>query len=285
MPRTARIDMPDTWYHIIARGHNRQCIFRDDHDCRVYLAHIEVALLGWAVIGGYCLMPNHVHLLVNRRQRSLGKIFHDAHGRYGNYFNKKYARTGGVFQNRFKSCLILKQEYLDTLVAYIHNNPVRAKLCPSTEEYRWSTDAVYRTGLRMMPKVFRLVPGYEGNDGIGRYRRLMAQGSVTEPPYFGSYIGTKEDLRGIERRSRERVRTEERRGKIALPVRIQELARSHNVTIEALRGGSRVRGISRPRQMIMCQLYREKFSPTEVGNYFRRTGSAVIRAVKSVGEK
>ncbi len=277
MPRTARIDLPEMWYHIIARGHNRKTIFFDAQDYRTYLRYSTEALAGQAVLGGYCLMPNHVHLLVNRRQKTLGRIFHDAHGKYGQYFNKKYARTGYVFQNRFKSCLVLKQEYLDTLVGYIHNNPVRAKMCVSAMEYRWSTDAAYRQGKFAAPDLFRFVPGYDGVAGKRRYELLMAT-DIAESPYFDNYIGTKSDLRDIERRSRSRNVGIERRGKPDLLARAAELAESMGVTLRALQDGTRKRNISGTRQAIMAILYREQYPPSAIGRLLGRTATAVFLA-------
>lgn len=282
MPRTARIDLPDIWYHIIARGHNRKTIFYDAQDFHVYLGYLGEKMGGAAVIGGFCLMPNHVHLLVNRRHKSLGTIFQAVNGRYGQYFNKKYKRVGYVFQNRYKSFLVLKQAYLDALVVYIHMNPVRAKLCQSARQHPWSTDAVYRLGRKVMPAVFRVVPGFEGEAGRRRYRSMMVS-EIVEPPYFKSYIGTEKDLRDIERRTRVRNPEIDRRGRKPLAMRAAELADKHGITMQDLQSSSRVRKISGPRQQIMAALYAEQYRPTAIGKLFGRTATAVEEAVRSQG--
>ncbi len=259
-------------------------IFYDAQDYRVYLKHLVEVLKGQAVIGGYCLMPNHVHLLVNRRQKRLGEMFRSVHCRYGIYFNQKYDRTGYVFQNRFKSLLVLKQEYLDTLVGYIHNNPVRAGICPSADAYAWSTDAAYRSGELMLPGLFHVAPGYEGAEGTRRYLRRMAMDDFPEPPYFQRYVGTPADLAGVERRSRAvPVANERRKGK-TLEQRVAELVRESGATLAELQGKTRQAEIAQARQRIMAKLYREKYSPGAIARIFNRTSAAVTLAASRHGQ-
>ena len=94
-------------------------------------------------IYAYCLMDNHVHLLINEGDDEIGKIMKRINISYAYYFNKKYGRIGHLFQDRFKSEGIDSDAYLLSVVRYIHNNPVKAGLVKNIEEYKWSSYSIY----------------------------------------------------------------------------------------------------------------------------------------------
>src|SRR3989339_1674989 len=126
MGRSPRIDLPGCWYHVTARGQRREPLFLDEWDYRRYLTEINAATCrcgGW--LGAYCLMPNHVHLLIQRLDFSLAKLVQIAHTRYSSYFNMKHEKKGHVFQGRYGAKLVLNNKYLARLLIYIHRNPVR----------------------------------------------------------------------------------------------------------------------------------------------------------------
>ena len=145
MPRDARIDVAKQWYHVIARGRRRSSLFFDAHDKRHYLQILsEILQRNQADLAAYCLMTSHVHLLIYRRDRSLGTIFRQAHMMYATYFNQRHRKVGYVFQGRFKSKLIADEHYLLELCYYIHMNPIKAKMCTLIDEYSWSSHHHYK---------------------------------------------------------------------------------------------------------------------------------------------
>lgn len=127
-------------YHVILRGVNRQAIFEDDEDSEQFLDILEgcKAVSGFEVLA-YCLMGNHVHLLMRVGKEPLSTIFRRIASKYVYWFNVKYDRVGHLFQERFKSEPVEDDAYLATVMRYIHNNPVKAGICQAPEEYPLSS--------------------------------------------------------------------------------------------------------------------------------------------------
>jgi len=138
MPRTARKKSSTGCYHVILRGIGKQVLFEEEEDYLRFLNAVRRCLAqeSFEVIA-YCLMENHVHLLL-RAASSLDRIMKRIAGSYAFYFNTKYERTGHLFQDRYMSEPVEDERYLLTVVRYIHNNPEKAGLC-AHNEYRWSS--------------------------------------------------------------------------------------------------------------------------------------------------
>lgn len=148
MPRIARAVAPGCPHHITQRGTNRTDIFLDDDDRTLFL----LTLNQWTQrtgtrIWAYCLMDNHFHLLLEPVDvKGLGKCLHGATFRYAQYFNRKYSRTGRLWENRYFSCAVNKDEYLWSVVRYIERNPVRAKVTGRVEDWKWSSARAHISG-------------------------------------------------------------------------------------------------------------------------------------------
>lgn len=141
MPRGARILLNNVCYHIINRGNQKQHIFLDDSDFEKYLQLLKhyKRKCGFKLFG-YCLMPNHVHLILEPKQPGqLAKVMQVITQTYTAWFNNKYKKTGHLWQGRFKSMVIQKDNYFIDCVYYIEANPVRADLVPSPSDYLWSS--------------------------------------------------------------------------------------------------------------------------------------------------
>jgi putative transposase len=141
MPRIARAVVPKYPHHVTQRGTNKSAIFIDDED-RMYFLKLTDKWADKSVskVWAYCLMNNHFHLLVAPYGLGgLGKLLHGLTFRYAQYFNNKYARTGRLWQNRYFSCTVDKDEYLWSVAKYIEMNPVRARIVKKPEEWRWSS--------------------------------------------------------------------------------------------------------------------------------------------------
>ena len=144
MARKPRIEYPGAFFHIIVRGNNRETIFRDSRD---YLRYLEKLVYfcqeGNVRLYAYCLMPNHIHLLLEMARVSLSKVLQRFHTWYTMYFNRRYDRVGHVFQGRYRAILCDRDAYLLELVRYIHLNPIRAGLVDSPEDYPWNSHRIY----------------------------------------------------------------------------------------------------------------------------------------------
>lgn len=144
MARKPRIEYPGAFFHIIARGNNREDIFRDNEDRQHYLEHLSSYInMGKVTLYAFCLMTNHIHLLVEMGEVPISRVLQRLHTWYTRYYNQKYNRVGHVFQGRYKSVLCEKDAYLVELVRYIHLNPVRAGITMSPRDYRWSSHRAY----------------------------------------------------------------------------------------------------------------------------------------------
>jgi len=141
-PRLARSQLStNTYFHVCARGNNRQSIFLDDGDRLRYLALLEKYRSRFNLrCFAYCLMTNHVHLLLLVPSlKILSKAIHGLHVAYVMYFNQRYERKGHLFQDRFVSWVIENGGHLITAKEYVEENPVKANLAASKEDYRWSS--------------------------------------------------------------------------------------------------------------------------------------------------
>ncbi|MGH8398256.1 MAG: transposase, partial [Gammaproteobacteria bacterium] len=139
MARPLRIELAGAFHHVMARGNARQSIFRGASDREEFLGILKrvCGRFDWRV-WAYCLMDNHYHLLVETREPTLSRGMREINGIYTQRFNRRHARTGHVFQGRYKSLLIDKDAYLLEVSRYIVLNPVKAKLCRGAADYRWS---------------------------------------------------------------------------------------------------------------------------------------------------
>ena len=147
MPRQARQESGSGIYHIMIRGVDRQVIFRDDEDRVRFLTLLkEAKAVSGYKLHAFCLMPNHVHLLVEPAEEPLGILFKRIGIRYAGWFNKKYNRVGHLFQDRFRSENVETDRYYMTVLRYILWNPVKAHMAPSPGTYRWSSFLAYEKG-------------------------------------------------------------------------------------------------------------------------------------------
>ncbi len=139
MPRRARAKTESGIYHVMLRGIDRQVIFQDDEDCEKFLQSLAACQKATPfTLYAYCLMGNHVHLLLREDDQPLSLMFRRLGPKYVRWYNWKYDRTGYLFQGRFKSEAIKDDAHFLAILRYIYQNPVKARLCARPEEYPWS---------------------------------------------------------------------------------------------------------------------------------------------------
>ncbi|HSW01347.1 MAG TPA: transposase [Sedimentisphaerales bacterium] len=144
MPRQARTVIAQCAHHVTQRGGNRQDVFFVDADRRAYLKYLRDAAARYALrVNGYCLMTNHVHLIVEpQEESSLAQALKRTNQLYAQYVNRMHRRHGHFWQDRFFSCP-LDDVHLWRALAYVERNPVRARLCAKAWEWRWSSAAAH----------------------------------------------------------------------------------------------------------------------------------------------
>ena len=144
MARFARVVVVDVPHHVTQRGNAQQVILSDDADRVAYLELLrQYSELHRLSLLGYCLMSNHVHLIVvPRTAEALAQTLKHTHGRYASYWNGRNGSSGHVWQGRFYSCP-LDETHLWRALRYVELNPVRAAIATGAEQWRWSSAAAH----------------------------------------------------------------------------------------------------------------------------------------------
>jgi len=178
MPRRARLVVTGIPWHIIQRGNNRSACFFADDDYYFYLSTLdEQARKVGCLIHAYVLMTNHVHLLLTpSRENSAALLMKNLGQRYVQYINRRYRRSGTLWEGRFKSCLTQSEIYVLTCYRYIELNPVRAGMVPRPGDYEWSSylsNGEGRKSLLLTPHSEYLSLGSDKSTRLVAYRDLF----------------------------------------------------------------------------------------------------------------
>ena len=177
MARHPRLIVPGIAIHLIQRGNNRAACFREESDYLAYLSHLRrLCALYECEMHAYCLMTNHVHLLLTPNAAdSCGQLMRDLGRSYVRYFNDRYARSGTLWEGRFRSCIVESAAYVLACYRYIELNPVRAGMVADPVAFPWSSHA-HNVGVRADP----LICPHTEFSGLAErpyavYRALVAQ--------------------------------------------------------------------------------------------------------------
>lgn len=195
MPRQARKELPDGLAHVTCRTVRKLPLFLSEGDALALLAlvdHVTRDVVSWSILA-YCLMPNHVHYVVDAEVDQLGCAMHRINGLYAQRFNRVHGFTGHLFQGRYHAKPIRDDAHLPGSLRYAVMNPVRAGLCERPENWRWSS---YRatTGLAAVPRfldVERALDCFGGDLAASRRRfRDFVEQQLARTPGEGTVPGT-----------------------------------------------------------------------------------------------
>jgi len=144
VPRSERVKSKSGIYHVLLRGINQETVFHDEEDCRKFLEILKNCRdAAECKIFGYCVMSNHVHILLNEGKEGLPQIIKRIGVRFVSWYNKKYGRSGPLFQDRYKSEPVDSGRYFLTALRFIHQNPQKAWIASKLENYKFSSYADY----------------------------------------------------------------------------------------------------------------------------------------------
>lgn len=144
MPREARKESKTGYYHVMMRGNNRSRIFNQLRDKEFFLEQLQYQIdEGNILIVAYCLMDNHIHLLIHSDLQAMAEALKWINIKFAGRYNTKYNQIGHVFQDRYKSEVINTEEHFLQAIRYIHNNPVKAKIVSNVSDYQWSSYKSY----------------------------------------------------------------------------------------------------------------------------------------------
>jgi len=220
MARQPRIEITGGLYHIITRGNNRRRLFACEDDYLKFLAFLESQKAKRPFyLYAYCLMPNHVHLLVEMLDDPISRVMHALLTAYSQYHNRRYKKIGHLFQGRYKAILCQTDRYLAELVRYIHLNPVRAKMVARPADFEYSGHRAYleldRCGIVDAEPVLRHF-GAHKRRAIETYVEFVnaALGEKSQKEYYqaaeGRILGSEDFQEQINHRIGDHVRKRER---------------------------------------------------------------------------
>lgn len=173
-----RVWYPNCAYHITARGNRRSDIFKDGEDFDIYLSYIDNTMAYYDdeyKLVAYCLMDNHVHLMIETKERHIKYFMTRVHSMYAKYFNHKYNFIGHLFQDRYFSEHIENDSQMIETSRYIHLNPVKANMVELPEEYKYSSFDMY-IGLKKERRITSSsILSYFSGDR-GKYKEFVRQG-------------------------------------------------------------------------------------------------------------
>lgn len=198
MARGSRKESKTGYYHVMARGNNREMIFKKSSEKQYYLEQLQHKVdEGGISLVAYCLMDNHVHVLIYSDLESMTQALKSINIKFASRYNSEYERVGHVFQDRYKSEVINTDGNLINVMRYIHNNPVKAKMVLRAADYKWSSYRAYigeKDKLIDLKKKKMIVDMFSGS--IEEYEQFHLKEETDE------FLEVKEDL---EREREERA--------------------------------------------------------------------------------
>ncbi len=210
MARLARLVVPGLPHHVTQRGNRRGTTFFEDGDYALYLDLMaEAATRARTEIWAYCLMPNHVHvILVPADEDGLRRTFADLHRRYTGFVNARARTTGHLWQGRYGS-VVMDEAHLVNAVRYVSLNPVRARLVGRARDWAWSSVRAHLAGAD--DKIVRVAPVLER---VGDFARFLDEPTDEDAAYaalrraetIGRPIGDPAWLQELEARTGRRLK-------------------------------------------------------------------------------
>lgn len=278
MGRRPRVEYRGAVYHVIQRGNNREYIFRNKQDKFFLLEHLKhyKEVMDFDILG-YVIMDNHYHLMLKTVDAPLKDIMHRINTRFSKQFNQRNNRTGHVFENRYKSLLVMDDAYLLSLLRYIHQNPVQAKICQKIQDYPWSSDRFYRRSEgNKMVDIDLILERFSVNraHAVAAYARFMDETASESEEVFetGDVVG--EPPPKLDQRRQ--PKSEQRQS-------LEELLQETAVTLEnknAILDGSRKRHLTGLKQKFIAAAARANYRLKEISNFLKISESAVYQLLE-----
>jgi REP element-mobilizing transposase RayT len=289
MARKPRIEYEGAFYHVITRGNQRQKIFKGREDFVKYLGILADYKARYDFyLYTYLLMNNHVHLLMETQKTPLSKILQGINQRYTMYFNWRYRTIGHLFQGRYKAFICDKDEYLLSLVKYIHLNPVRAKISKAPGEYPWSSHRSYvgqgEDGLVDVDQVLKI---FSGNRRKARnlYRVYMSdsRGLRKEEVYdcvSQNIIGSDKFIERVKKWGRGvEIKPRGRKDYSLLEI-AGGVKRRYGISVEQLRGEGKAKLVSLGRKIMTLIAEGYGYKRKEIAEFMEKDSAVVTRYLR-----
>lgn len=263
-------------YHVIARGNNKEYIFKESIDKGYFIKLLKESYecMGYKIYG-YVLMDNHYHILIQTMGKKLQEIMHQINNKYSKYFNYKYERVGHVFQGRYKACLVQDERYMLRVLRYIHQNPIKAGMCIRVGDYKWSSDIYYRKQIRSFVNTCVIMDML--GKSVEKYNRFMSDDNDDTDYDKLNILG--DEAYQVLCSSKKAVNTRKR---------LDEILFETGITIaeySLIKSGSRKRSLTQYKLEYIRNALQNKYTYNEIGHNIRMSDSGVKDMLDRYGEK
>jgi putative transposase len=294
MARKPRIEFEGAFYHVITRGNQRQKVFKAKDEFLKYLEILSNYKIRYKYfLYAFMLMSNHVHLLIETQEIPLSKILQGINQSYTTYFNRKYKTVGHLFQGRYKAILCDRDEYLLSLVKYIHLNPVRAKLVKTPDEYQWSSHLSYikKTDKVTIVDTDQVLRMFSEDKQRARklYNAYMSEGSIVKKEDVYNTIGqrilgSEEFLERVMERYDGELKKEKRKREYTLYEIAKGVEKVCGITLKQIREKSKSENITLGRKFLSIVAKEYGYKGKEIGQYIRKDPAVVTRDLREKGK-
>ncbi len=288
MSRKPRTHVPGGFYHVILRGNSRRDIFNDVVDRMQWQSFLQDGIDFYGTrIHAYCWMTNHVHMAVQVGRQPLGRFVGTVATRYAKAFNKKYGRSGHLFERRHRAILVRQDNHLLELVRYIHRNPLRANMVRELGDYAWSSHVAYAGALNPEFLTTSVVFDMFGSDIDARQQRYFEFMGAPAVPSITKLICSEPAPEGHSRQdellSDAGSREQQGAKKERLDQMIERLCDDHGYTEAELACSSQIRGRTHVRALITLEAMNKGLATvSELAIRFGRSQSALSRAMNKL---
>ncbi|MDD4835205.1 MAG: transposase [Lutispora sp.] len=277
MARDARREYEGGIYHVIARGNNKEYIFKEEQDKGYFIKIVKEAIGVEYQLFGYVLMDNHYHFIIQRHDREMHQLMHQINNKYSKYFNNKYKRVGHVFQSRYKSIQVQDERYLLSLLRYVHRNPVRAGICKSVSDYKWSSNYFYERNRRTFINIDIVLDmiSLDRNNAIVRYMEYMGNNEEDELNFDEKKV-IGDDAYEIMMSARKVKPVRKRLDEILIE------ACSNTAEFELIKNGSRQRNLTKTKLEYIRKSIESNYTQREIGENIKISDAAVRELYKKI---
>ena len=264
MGRKPRTIYSGALYHIIQRGNNRNYIYEEIRDKKMFFSVLlDAKKVCEFQILYYVLMDNHYHLIIEAGETPVWKGVQRLNTSYSKYYNKKYNRTGGIYEGRHSASLISDTKYYYQLIRYIAQNPVRANIAKEPREYLWSAHQAICANDHRIVDIHRTLSYFPGPQSISRQQYMDLVEADRE-------INSEYDLV---------LEKEHKKIKDALDHLIDSLDYSDSVSL-LLKQGDKRKEIQEERNDFINAAHRAGFSPKEIAGYLSYSAEGIRKVLR-----
>lgn len=267
---------------MIQRGNNREYIFNRNDDKEYFLELIrEVQIIMGFECYGFVIMGNHYHLIFKRYDVPIQAIMHRINSHFSRYYNQKNKRTGHVFENRYRGYHVNDDRYLLSLLRYVHQNPVAAKICGRVCDYRWSSDHYYRKNNALCLVNINFVLGIFSEDrskAIPAYCEFMDASKLEIPADFEAPTRNETEKKTAESSSHSAPvnSTDQKKSQRSLEIILTDVTGDEEI-YHAIKSGSRKRFLSVFKKNFFELAVRENYTMREIGAFISVSEVAIYK--------